>query len=210
MMTDRFAGTPSTIRLQWRDLVEDPEAALPLEKLDGVVHTPCDTCTLCCRSNMQVRLKEAEAKRLPHYRDERGLPHLEHRGRDCIMFDAQNNRCSIYDTRPLACRTYDCRAMWLAGLRNTHRGKEVNQRLNEWRTRAYSDVDLGIIALAWHMSREYFKDCKDVGLAAGAALMHVALISEQELAAIGRAATGVEHVLDALNRSHGDREEAPE
>jgi len=150
-----------------------------------------------------VRLTDAEARRLPHevYEGRKVLPH---RGRDCALFDAEQNRCSIYETRPIACREYDCRAMWLAGFRNTERGREMNERLESWRTEVHSDEDLGVIAAVWLKARELLKRCDaDVQLAAGAGVAMAMLMSRKALEKLGRQARRgrVEKLLAILNRN---------
>jgi len=192
-MAKQFAGTPTSIVHDWRRAMRD-----------GVpVAVPCNGCTSCCRSALLVRLTDAEARRLPHevYEGRKVLPH---RGRDCALFDAEQNRCSIYETRPIACREYDCRARWLAGFRNTERGREMNERLESWRTEVHSDEDLGVIAAVWLKARELLKRCDaDVQLAAGAGVAMAMLMSRKALEKLGRQARRgrVEKLLAILNRN---------
>lgn len=129
------------------------------------------------------------------------MPRLLHRDRDCIMFDAEHNRCSIYETRPRSCREYDCRMMWLGGLRSTTRGSEVNERLEQWRVAVHNDLDLGIVAMMWLWARESIEEGCDVGMAAACAASRLILTPLDELRKMGRKARrgGVVNVLNMLN-----------
>lgn len=195
MSAKQFAGTPSAIVRDWRNAVQRGEP----------VPVPCNGCNACCRSALLVKLTDAEAERLPHELH-KGRKVLPHRGRDCALFDAEQNRCSIYETRPIACREYDCRAMWLAGFRNTERGREMNERLASWRTEVHSDEDLGIVAAVWSKARELLEDCDDVQLAAGAGVAMAMLMNKEDLQRLGRKARrgGIENVLAILNREGGE------
>lgn len=201
-----FAGTPSSIIRQYRAMLKPGYQQRTLETVvpkDGAqMPVDCAGCARCCRSAFLVKLRPEEAARLPHdVRD--GAAYLQHRGRDCVMFDAETNRCSIYEDRPVSCRQYDCRPLWLAGLRNRQRGQEINERLEAWRTEVHSDVDLGVVAVVWLKARSLYaqEENPDVGLIAGAAVMAATLMSDAELASIGRKARrgGVADVIAVLN-----------
>jgi hypothetical protein len=190
-MKPQFAGTPTAILRDWRP-------ALKRE----TVPVPCNGCVSCCRSGMLVTLTPAEAQRLPTQVGPDGKLKLAHRGRDCAMFDAQNNRCSIYEDRPEVCKTYDCRQLWMGGLRNTHRGREMNERLDSWRTEVHSDTDRGIVALMFTRTHELMGELDDTGAAAAAAAALCLLHKKEHLRAIGRQASVRENlpaVLRLLN-----------
>jgi Fe-S-cluster containining protein len=186
------AGTPTAILHDWRRALDG-----------GDIPVPCGACTACCRSDMPVRLRDDEPNRFPHEIVD-GKPVLAKRGRDCVMFDAQNNRCSVYENRPIGCRQYDCRQLWMSGFRNGQRGEEMNERLDEWRTQMHNDMDLGIVALMWLTARELVKH-HDIGLAAALAALKVMCASADTLRAYGRRARrgGIENVLKVLNGRQG-------
>lgn len=195
------AGTPHALIRQFRATLK-PGKKIAVKE-DAHIDTPCGTCARCCRSAFLVKLTPEEAQRLPHeLRD--GRPHLRHVGRDCEMFDVEANRCSIYESRPVACRQYDCRVQWLAGLRNTQRGREINERLLEWRVQVDGDLDLGIIMVIWIAARQMWQldPDPDVGLVAGAAVMRAAFMRDKDLKRIGadaRRAGAAQQVVATLN-----------
>lgn len=190
-MSARDAGTPSAILHDWRQL-----------RTKDVINVPCDGCTACCRSDMRVNLSEDETERFPHVIED-GRPVLAKNGRDCVMFDVENNRCSVYEDRPIVCKTYDCRQLWMAGFRNLNRGIEMNERLDEWRTQVHNDLDIGVVAMMWHTARQFVKEGNvDIAMAAAMGAVRVMCASDKALRSWGRAARrgGIEHVLKVLNR----------
>lgn len=185
-MSPAYAGSPSEIVSAWADTLEPGWREAPQDartKPGAAVRVPCGSCSLCCRSAMRIPLTEEEAARFPHDVSESGRAQLRHRGRDCELYDAELGRCSVYETRPQACREYDCRALWLAGLRSTERGREINERLDTWRTQFKTERDYAIAAAVWLTARAMLMEDPgaDVGLVAGAAAVLAALQSDAEL-----------------------------
>lgn len=173
------AGTPTRI---YRDAVQGIRG----HTLDRV---PCGSCVACCRSDFPVPLTKEECRRFPSMLDEiTGRRVLQRVGRDCIMFDAEQNRCSVYADRPQTCRIYDCRQQYLAGMRNTGKGLEINERVEQWRTEARDNLDLGIIWVVWSQCRKWLQmtNVPDVGPAVAYGIAQAAVLSEPELRSIGR------------------------
>lgn len=175
-LTPRQAGTPS-------EIMEENRRALRGKP----VRVPCAGCTACCRAGLPINLSPEEAARLPNVRGPFG-PMLRKRGRVCEMFDEARELCSIYATRPVACREFDCRLQWLLGTRVTDNGSgaEINPVLAAWRTHARTDLDRGIIAVAWIEGRRYLRQLGDIGLSAIFAAQVVLRTKPRTLERLGR------------------------
>ncbi len=79
---------------------------------------PCDTCTLCCRSNQGLFLHPEQGDDVNSYQHQTGT---DSDGNPIYLLATTNGACvylgpsgcTIYDRRPLLCRSFDCRKHYL-------------------------------------------------------------------------------------------------
>lgn len=181
-MPEYFAGTPSEIL---RDI-----AVFERNPSSGSVRVPCNGCTRCCTSDFPVRLYGDERERFEHEPDPRDVAgeHVLLKKIDRVCVYLIDNKCSVYNERPLECRAYDCRDQYLAGLRNNAPGPgwEINERIDQWRTRLDGDLDRGIAAIMWITGHDAILQGFDVGRAVMLALIETDKYTPKEMKKIGR------------------------
>jgi hypothetical protein len=104
---------------------------------------PCDGCTACCRSGLDIELQKLETGEGLDTFEKDGIRWLR-RNSDgsCIHF--VEGRCAVYSRRPISCRTYDCRDRAVAGLLHSPMDVPANEVIMSWmqETKTKEDADV--------------------------------------------------------------------
>ncbi len=91
-------------------------AGLPATIDEQTAEVPCNGCTGCCRSNLNVRLYPQEGgEGLDLRTDPEGYRWLR-KNTDGSCIHLVDNRCSVYAQRPVVCRAFDCRSFAVAAI----------------------------------------------------------------------------------------------
>jgi Fe-S-cluster containining protein len=121
----------------------------------AVAKVPCNGCTACCRSGLDIDLEDFETGAGLDTFDAGGGKRRLHKNPDgsCVHF--VDSKCSVYDRRPVVCRAYDCRDYAAGSNLHSPDAAPVNVAILSWEAEVKTKADadawmiVGLLVMAF-------------------------------------------------------------